>query len=181
MNEKMLAALIVSNVLPELRALPDMSAAVMAQSFQPRTQGRITTPVLYFFFLDANRYGWTGREDVADPLNPGQVTHTESQWYRQPIQFMPLVPQDPKNLTQLTAGDVAAAVSSIMASDKVRSAFAAQGVGMERITQVRNPSFVNDENRFEFAPSFDVVLTHKRSVVTAQPAALTFDYQIRRV
>lgn len=181
MNEKALAALIMSNVLPKLRALPGMAAAIMARSYQPKQNGRITTPVLYFFFLDAHRYGWTGRKDVGDPLIVDQIVHTEMQQYEQPVQFMALVPQNPADTSQLSAADVLAEVSAIMQSDELLAAFRASDVGVQRITDVRNTPFVNDEGRFEFEPSFDVTLTHKRTRVTTQPAVVTLETQIRRV
>lgn len=181
MNEKALAALIVANVKPRLQQLAGMGAAEMARSYQPRQNGRITTPVLYFFFLDAHRYGWTQRKDTDDPLNEGQVIHREDQIYEQPVQFTAFIPQRPGDTTQLSAADVCAEVSAIMQSDEVLAAFRAAGVGILRITDVRNTPFVNDENRFEFEPSFDVTLTHTRSTVTTQPAVVTFETQIRRV
>lgn len=181
MNEKAMATLIRSTVLPLLQALPGMAQADMLRSYQPQQNGRITKPVVYFHFLDAHAYGWTQRKDVPAPGVDLIVSHTEMQHYEQPVQFVALVPQDPKNTSQLSAADVCAEVSAIIRSDEVRAAFRAAGVGMERITDVRNTPFVNDEGRFEFEPSFDVTLTHKRIRETTQPAVVSTELQIRRV
>jgi hypothetical protein len=91
------------------------------------------------------------------------------------------VPQDSKDVTSLTESDILNIVSGIMQSDTLLAAFRAAGAGILRVTDVRNPYIVDDRDRFEAVPSFDIVLTHKRKTVSAIPAVVTYEANVSRV
>jgi hypothetical protein len=46
---------------------------------------------------------------------------------------------------------------------------------------VRNPYIVDEYNRFEAIPTFDIVLTHDRTIGATLPAVVTYEAQIVRV
>lgn len=177
MNDKAMVALIMAQVLPRMTA-----GVALARNFQPRLQGAATGPIVYFTKITDRRYGWNRRSDVVDaPALDLTFTHTEAQLYETTYQFTALVPQDPAATTELTESDVLNAVSAIIQSDGLMAAFRTAGVGVQRVTDVRNPYFVDDRERFEASPSFDVVLTHYRSVTATIPGVVTYETNFNRI
>lgn len=193
MTDAQLQALIVAQLgvfIPQYPQLASIAGLTVAQTFQPRQQGRQSTPTIYFFKVGHRRYGFTGTRDIyvppTDPPPPppaalGSFRHEEIQVYEQRYQFMALVPQSPAQPMALTASDVLDTVAGIMGSDGCRGALRAQGVGILRITELRNPYFTNEQNRFEADPSFDVIFTHTRTLESVVPKVETYDVRITRV
>jgi len=130
------------------------------QNYQPTQQGVNTGPTVYFNKISDRRYGFLKREDVYN-TNTNQMVHTESQWYETTFQISALVIQDPKNISY-TASDLVNIVAMIMQSDATRIALLNGGAGIYRITDVRNPYFLDDQDRWEASPSFDFTLTHEQ-------------------
>lgn len=175
MNDRQIAALFMTHLLP---ALP--VGVKLARNFQARQQGANTTPYVYFFKVGDHRHGSPARKGTLDS-GAGTFTHTETQQYETTYQFSAWVPQDPKDTTALTESDILNVVSGIMQSDAILSAFRAAGVGILRVTDVRNPYIVDDHNQFEAVPTFDIALTHKRTSVSTIPAVVTYESNFGRV
>lgn len=180
MNDKQMAALFMAQVLPAIQAAPGLSAVKLARNYQQRQQGADSTAYVYFVKLADRRYGSPAKKDVFD-AQAGTFTHSEIQQYETTYQFSAWVPQDPKDVTGLTESDILNTVSSIMQSDAIISAFNAAGVGILRVTDVRNPYILDDHDQFEAVPSFDVILTHKRTSVSTIPAVATYEANVSRV
>jgi len=138
----------------------------IAQAFQPTQQGVNTEPTAYIHKLFDHRYGFLQRTDVW--TNPNMV-HTENQKYETTFQLSALATQNPASPTQYTASDICNLCAAILQSDQARVTFGAQGVGIERVTDVRNPYFDDDRGQFEASPSFDFVLTHNQIITTEIP------------
>lgn len=180
MNDKQMAALFMSQLLPAIQATAGLSAVKLKRSFQPRQHGADSSPYVYFVKIGDHRYGSTARKDTYT-ITPGEFTHTETQRYESTYQFSAWAPQDPAATTALTESDILSAVSDIMQSDAILAAFQSAGVGVLRVTDVRNPYIVDDRDQFEAVPSFDVVLTHERKRVSTVPAVVTYEATIIRV
>jgi len=180
MNDKQLAALFMAQLLPAMQATSGLSGVKMARSFQSRQQGASSSPYVYFFKIGDHRYGHPERKDVFD-TQANAFTHTEIQQYESTYQFSAWIPQDPKDVTGLTESDILNTVSGIIQSDSILAAFRAQEVGILRVTDVRNPYIVDDHDQFEAVPSFDVILTHKRTSVSTIPAVAAYDLNMSRV
>ena len=180
MNDKQLAALFMAQLLPAMQATSGLSGVKLARSFQSRQQGANSSPYVYFVKVGDHRYGHPERKDEY-AAGSGDFTHTEIQQYESTYQFSAWVPQDPKDVTGLTESDILNVVSGIMQSDALLAAFRAQGVGILRVTDVRNPYIVDDHDQFEAVPSFDVILTHKRTSVSTIPAVVTYEANVSRV
>ena len=86
--------------------------------------------------------------------------------------------QNPKTTTQYTASDVLNIVASILQSSATISQLAAVGVGIYRVTDLRNPYFTNDYDRFQASPSFDFTLTHKHVTIVSNPKISATDYAV---
>lgn len=180
MNDKQIAALFVAELLPRMRAQADLAGVALARKYQPRQQGATTGPVVYFFKVGDHDHGSPKREEI---INGAGVVfnQTQRQLVETTYQFAAWVPQDPANVAALTESDVLNIVSAIMQSDALIAAFRAAGVGIQRVTDIRNPYFVDERNRFEAEPSFDIVLTHYRNLSSTLPAVDTFEANISRV
>jgi hypothetical protein len=136
------------------------------------------------------RYGWKQSKGVYVPPTvppappPAALDHMrteELQILEQHYQFMALVPQNPATPNQPTESDVLDAVAGIINSDSFLAAMQAQGVGILRITDLRNPHYTNDRDRYAADPSFDVVFTHTRSRADIVPRVVAYDAEIVRV
>jgi hypothetical protein len=180
MRDKQLNALIMSQLLPAIQATTGLETVALARNFQPTQQGASSGSIVYFVKLFDKRYGWTQRKDT-NAEGPGDFVHTERQEYETTYQFSALIPQDPAAVDALTESDVLNEVCGIMQSDTILQAFRAQGVGILRVTDVRNPYFTDDRDRFEAGPTFDIVFVHFRERVTTVPAVVAYDANLVRV
>ena len=97
------------------------------------------------------------------------MVHTENQKYETTFQLSVLATQFPATPTQYTASDICNLCAAILQSSVAIQAFEAQGVGIERVTDVRNPYFTDDRGQFEASPSFDYVLTHNQTITSTTP------------
>lgn len=140
-------------------------------SYQPTQQGVDEAPTVYYHKIADKRYGFLGRSSQYDSLS-GNITHTETQLYETTFQISTLVISDP-SISSYDASDLANIVAMILQSDSAVDTFNAADVGIYRITDVRNPYFLDDKDRFEASPSFDFTLTHKQINTTIVPKIQT--------
>lgn len=176
MNDKALSTLIRA----ALFNAPGLEGIACQRNFQPRQQGANSSPTLYWVKIGEHPHGSPKRREVWND-STSQFDHAEAQLIEATWQFMGDIPQDPAQVDQPTEADVLAVACAIMQSDAVISSFKLAGVGIQRVTQVRNPYVNDDRDRFAARPSFDVVLTHYRTRVTALPAVVAYDARISRV
>lgn len=180
MNDKQIAALFMSELLPRMQAQPGLAAVALARKYQPRQHGANTGPIVYFFKIGDHNHGSPQREDL---YNEAGVIfdQTQRQLVETTYQLAAWVPQNPADVAALTESDVLNIVSAIMQSDAILAVFRGAGVGIQRVTDIRNPYFVDERDRFEAEPSFDIVLTHYRNLSSTLPAVDTFEANIHRV
>lgn len=111
----------------------------------------------------------------------GAQSYTETQQYATTFQASALATQDPSNTESLTASDIANLGAYVMQSSATIAALEAQGIGVLRVPQVRNPYFTDDRQRYEASPSFDFILTHKQIVTTVVPVVTSDELQVLSV
>lgn len=159
------------------------TAVLVKQGYQPTNQGVNTARTCYLHKLGDNRLGYVSRETswVPDSETGGQMVHTEKQWYETLFQVDALATQDPQDVQSLTASDIVNIAAGILQSDFAIQSFRDSGVGILRISQVRNPYFMDDRNRFEAAPSFDFTLEHEQVIVSEALSAEIVEVNIQRV
>lgn len=149
----------------------------IAQAFQPTAQGTNTKPTAFLTKISDHRYGFPLRQDVYDSVNEIMV-HTEIQVYESMFQLSTLAAQNPTTPQIYTASDIANLCASILQSDAAMVLFQAQDVGIERVTDVRNPYFEDDHQRYEASPSFDFVMIHKQIIGGTVPVLVTEEFGI---
>jgi len=146
----------------------------LKQSNQPTQQGVNRLPTVYFFKVSDRRYGFLKSEDKWN-ADTQVMVHTESQTYESIFQLSALAIQDPKDTDSITASDLVSYAASILQSDLTVQALLAEGIGILRITDIRNPYFKDDRDQFEASPSFDFTLVYDRTRVTQSPVLESFD------
>lgn len=152
--------------------------ADLAQSYQPTKQGVNNNTTIYFFKINDKRYGWVNRSNRWDELT-SKMVYTETQIVESTFQINALVKQNPQVLSH-TASDVVNIVASIMQSQSTIQTLKAAGVGIYRITEIRNPYFMDDKDQYEASPSFDFTLVYNQSIITTAPIVQTIDYNFTR-
>lgn len=145
--------LIRQSLLP-LLAEQGMGDVLVVTSYQKESNGRTNGPTLYFFELPTGgTYGWQGRKNTFDPATE-IMTREETQVIRESFQIMGLNDSgegvSPKDLTNMAL--------MLIGSQSFRELISPEGAGVERITAIRSPTFVNDRDQFEKSPSFDFTL-----------------------
>lgn len=179
MTEKELYTLIIYVLETGLAALPAPWPTVdVRQLYQPTIVGTPSGPFLGLSNQPLRRYGFLKRTDRynGDDLDPKTI-HTETQKWVCIFQVNAQWKQDPEAddfATVPTAGDLARRASSILQSDAGREILALGGVGIERITDVREPPFTDDSDEFEYSPSFDFTINFDQSDVTEIPILSRF-------
>ncbi len=171
-TEAQLAIMIVSALNAGL-AVRGVSAIVQKDQ-QPRQQGVPSTATIFFHHAGTVNVGWVDRREVWDSVNSVK-THTETQRRESRYQIGALAPQSPASPTAPTPADFCAWASAIMQSSATIEYLAAQGVGVQHITNIQSTYFVDDLGRNEENPSFDIVLSHQDVFSTAVPVIQDFE------
>lgn len=179
MLDNQLIALIESTLIAgeAVAGIPNMP---ILQAFQPTQQGVNVDPALYLFKVGDRRYGWVERKDVWDE-DAEVMRHQETQQYETTFQISALATQNPKTPNAYTASDILNLVAYILQSADAIATLEAQGIGILRVTDVRNPYFSNDKQRNQASPSFDFTLTHKQVILSLVPIINSTEFNIKRV
>ena len=141
------------------------------QKNDPQQEGIPSEPGIFFEKLFDHPYGFPIINNTYNSV-PDNFSETNLQVYETTFQVTSLVIQNPDDLTIPTASDAANQMLMFMQSRTTVAALRALGVSLLRITQVRNPYFVDDRNRFEGHPNFDIIVYSKREITFTVPAAV---------
>lgn len=146
--------------------------AIVKQGDQPNIVGRPSGPVVLLSNQPMRRYGSLKRADAWDATHTVMV-HTETQQMECTFQCGALVPQTPATpavVPGLTAGDLVVAASQALQSDVALSALLVAGLGIYRVTDIRQPAFKDDQDRFEYSPSFDFTVVFANVYTSQTPS-----------
>lgn len=179
MKDNQLIALIISTIIAQ-EEIVGIDGTPIKQAFQPTLQGVNTEPTAYMYKVGDRRYGSPNRADVWDP-DLEIMTHVETQQYETTFQISALATQNPNTPSQNTASDLLNLIAYILQSSQTIATLEAQGVGILRVRDVRNPYFMDDRQRNEASPSLDFTLTHKQIILSTVPAITKTEYQILTV
>jgi hypothetical protein len=172
----------------------DTVVVPVLQAYQPTMQGVNTAPALYIHKIGDQRVGFPRKRSKwvttysqletesdqgiatesgigvdADGTQQSSMVHTETQRYVTTFQISALATQDPSTPMQLTASDLVNFAAAVVQSDAFIQAIEAQGVGVLKVFDVRNPYFQDDRGQFEASPSFDMTLCHNMVIVSTVP------------
>jgi hypothetical protein len=153
MTDRELDALIITLLTPLLAPVG------LARNYQQVMQGDASTPWVWFVKIGDSRHGYVRRSDTWD-AQAAKLIHAEVQAVETTYQFTAATPPTPSGPT---AADILQTVADLVQSDLFLTACGAADVGVLRVTSVSNPYIRNDQDRFEAVPTFDLVLTHRRT------------------
>ena len=156
------------------------SNVIFARAAQPRQEGAISQPALYCHRISSKRYGWQHRIDKY-AQSSDDFDHQESVITESVYQVSSEVSEDPEDIGEITAFDIASRIALQLNTITVRKALLAQGISMIRIIDVRTPFFKNDSDQFEQEPSFDFTISYKQNTMSKVPAVTEYEGNINRV
>lgn len=156
-----------------------MPEVEVTSAYQPTQQSITTKPTVYFYKVGDHRYGFLHRLSKWD-ADLQTMTHTEVQYYETTFQISALVISKPPT-PSYTASDLVNEVAAILQSDQATTTLKNADVGILRVSDIRNPYFVDDRDRYEGSPSFDFVLTHRQTRITTDPVIESYEFNIKRV
>lgn len=140
------------------------------QKQQPTQQGIPYAPSVFFEKLFDRHYGWAETDQQYNDVS-GKFDEIEIQNVETSFQISAWVIQDSANLSLPTASDVVNFLKMYMTSRAMVANLMAQGLNVYRVSDVRNPYIEDDRHRNEATPSFDLVVTHQRTI-TSQVGAI---------
>lgn len=146
----------------------DITGVTLEQAYASVLIGVTTGAMISFFKVADHRYGIRKSESVWNPEDEKEIRTTE-QVYESTFQIQALVPQTPSPDFVMTASDLINTVAQILQDEDAVNTFQQSGVGILRVTDVRNPYFMDDHDQFEACPSFDFTLTHKQITTKEVP------------
>jgi len=153
-------------------------SATVKQSFQPTEEGAESDASLYFFKVGDKRIGSPLRKSEWDTLL-GKEIDTDVQLHEATWQLSAWVRQTPSST--VTASDVLATAGMIMQGAQFIEAVKEYGIGILRITDIRNPYFKDDRDQFQASPSFDFVISYNRSMGRDGKAVSLIEFNTTRV
>ena len=146
MNDNDVWQIILPLIQTPLRAETGLASLDVIQTYQPTTQGVPNPPFLMLHRIHAHKYGHPHRAQVYNSGNDNFDT-TDTHIIEATYQARSLATQNPSDITQPTAFDVAEAAARVMQTDSFMDALRAQDINIYRITDVRVPYFVDDRQR----------------------------------
>lgn len=170
----------VRNAMIAGEASAGIPSTPIKQAFQPVQQGANTVPTAYLHIVGHQRIGSVQRSDEWSVLL-GRIVHTETQQYATTIQFSILAAQNPATPAAKTAGDIANLMAYILQNEKTIEALRENGIGIQRILDVRTPTFTDDRGQNEYSPNFDSIFTHKQVIVSETPVLEATEFQVLSV
>lgn len=183
MLERPLFRLVADAIEAQLAVRGAPAGTLVVKSYQPQMQGIPSGPFIALHLVSDRRYGSMKREERYN-RDAGVMEHFETQ-YRETVYqvdaLRKLDPQNPADVDAITASDLVQITAAILQSDAGQATLRAAGVGILRITDIRQAFIVDPESQSENSPSFDFTLTHKDYFNTTAPVAETFETRIVRV
>lgn len=150
------------------------------QSYQPTQQGASSGRAVYLSLLPSVPVGHPRRNSYFDETE-GIEKYEETQTYIANYQVNAYAPQDPTDVTSLTAMDVLKAVRQTLQSSDTITRLRDEKLAILRVNELRSLNFVNDKDRFEYSPSFDFALTYDEVYTVETPYVETIEQSINRV
>lgn len=157
-----------------------LTDVLILQAYQPTQQGVPEDRVVYIHKIATPRYGHPIEKSVYNESNDNFDVN-ETFWRTPSWQFSARAQQEPDDLTGLTASDLADTVADILQQSSTIDALLTDGIGIEKITDVRIIRELNEKDRFEENPSFDVTLSYQKTYVSTVPAVDIVEHNIDRV
>ena len=171
MNDNDVLAILISAFETGLAA-NGFTAPEVAQSYQTTHQGINDVPTWYIHRVTSNRYGFQGSRQAYNEVT-GLYDVTESWLLERTYQISTYKNQSTSNPTETTAFDMADIAAGVAQSQAFRDTLKANGIGIYRITSVRENYFSDESNENELSTNFDFTIQYCREITsTVEPAQI---------
>lgn len=177
MTDAELGVLITSQLTAAL-SLAGVTNGVVQRDYQPQAAGPNKAPTLVYHVIADRRYGWPAR-NYAQSSQPGIMSQGYRQQHETTIQVTGY--SDETSGATWNAGDLTALAAAWCASDEFRAAVRLKGGGVLRVTDIRRPFIRDERDQNAMAPSFDVTITHARTLKLPVHEIDRFQTGLRRV
>lgn len=167
---------LIKSVVNAQLSFAKIPGITLDQSYQPVRQGVENKASAYVTKLYDVRFGSPENSYIWD-AEKNIETKTMTQVMLSTFQITALNIPHPANSTQYTASDIANLISATLQSDIAVEMFTKEGVGILNITEIRNPYFLDDKDRWEASPSFDFTLTHKQILSGTAPTITDVNFK----
>jgi len=157
-----------------------MGAVNLVNSFMPDQQGAPDYPLALFYPVTSKRYGYQKKTDTFNE-DDEDFDHTESWILERTIQVSAWVKQDPADLAQMTSFDVVNAIAGFLMSEPFRLSLLASGIGIIRITDIRQTQFKDEHEQYVENPSFDFTVNYMQTLEMKVPTISDITDTIIRV
>ena len=136
---------------------PALQNALVRQSYQPTQQSVKNQPCIFVSKVTNPQFGW-GINYIANTSEREQVQYAESTY-----QVVALLQQDPADINSLTANDLVTLVSDMLQSYDIIRSLRGQGLAIQRVSSISGGHFVNDKDRYELDPGFQITFNYHRT------------------
>jgi len=154
--------------------------AEVISSYQPSKQGVPTGKTVFFGKVGGDKIiGTPKRTSVYNALT-GTTDDIDYQRVESTWQIGALVKQNASE-ESITASDLANIVQQILCSTYSIEILTNNGIGILRVTNVRNPFFEDDRGQYEASPSFDFTLVYDRVITIKGKIFNDFEVELKRV
>jgi len=141
---------------------------IVIQKHNLTQEGIPAAPTVFFEKLFDDAYGWPMTKRTPDAENK-IFTDVTMQLWEATFQISAMVRQVETDLALPSASDVAQHLKMFLQTPTVMRRLRAMGIGLLRVTNVRNPYFQDDRNQIEANPNFDLVVTYNRTISMTTP------------
>lgn len=157
---------------------PLMTDYEVMQGAQPTQEGTPSVPTLILLKVHDRPRGWPMTSYARN--SDGLFQESLVQLVETTCNVSSLFWQDPTKPDDqvVTAADLLNSVMlQFLFPSKIQELMA-KGINILRITDVSNEPFENDDHRFEFHPTFEIVFTHNRTAAKTTPFISTIDGEV---
>ncbi len=131
----------------------DLSDVKVKRSYQPTQQSPSNDRIIVIHRI--------GNPQTGSGLVYNGTTRTEQRFKRATFQFDCLAPYDQTDINALLPIDIITIAADLLQSYTGIRNLREKGVNIERVTDVRPSYFINDGERHESAPSFDLTVNYQ--------------------
>lgn len=150
------------------------------QSYQPIKTGVSNNPTVYLFKVTSRRVSWQSSKYKYNAGNDNFDCYGDY-WIEATYQLTAQAERDINDINSLTSYDIADRCAAVLQTNESLNNFLDAGIGIQAITDVRNPFSVDDRDQFDQDASFDFVLSYNQEIATTAPKADPIEPDIKRV
>lgn len=113
-----------------------------------------------------------GTQSKSDVYNNTDFDTIESQWHELTIQLNAFVEYEIADENPVTTYDIVDTCSMILQTRRARDLLLNEGFGIYKVSDIRSPHSITDQNQFNNDVSFDFTLTYKQTFEYNTPTAI---------